>query len=482
VRAALPVYSWLQAPARKAVFNRNPRAHLRFDFFEELRKKEHGAKRSALLRLAILSSGFSKICGLALQAISLPLVYRSLGQHHYNLYLLLTGLLSTIALVQMGAGPGLTQGIAKAHAGGRRDLEASLLRAAFRLTAVAALLGGAMILTVVHAIPPGTLFGPAFSSDRSEILIDTNVCVAFLVIQVLVGVVDSALAGYQEQVFISIGSMVANILCIGLLFLVCRNAPSIIGVILVLYGVPTFFRVINLAVLTLRRPYLSKGFFKSSCGSYAVLMNVGMGFWAIEIAGILEQNNGNYVLAHLSTAQATALFAVVYKSVALASAVVTTVTTPLWPAFADAIAHRDIAWIHRSFQRIRRALTVYSFAVAAVIITTGQWGFSHLMHIDTAGSLWLFVIFGVYFVANVWTHLYYVTLMGLDNLWKIALVILAENLLVLLFGVVMVPRWGASGMALAYLTASVILPAWLLPGMMQRAMRGFSKLPSPAQA
>jgi O-antigen/teichoic acid export membrane protein len=429
------------------MLNWNPRAHLRFDFFERLSKKEHGAKRSALLRLAIISSGFSKICGLALQAIAIPLVYRSLGQHRYDLYLLLTGVLATIALVQMGAGPGLTQGIVKANAGGRRDLEASLLRAAFRLAAGVALIGGAIILTLVHLIPPDKLFGSAFASDRSEILIDANVCVTFLGIHVLAGVVDSALAGYQEQVFIHLGSMVANILCIGLLFIVCKNSPTIIGIILVLYGVPTLSRVINLAVLSLRRPYLLRGFFKSCRGSYAVLLNVGMGFWAIEVGGLLEQNSGNYVLAHLGSIQATALFAVVYKSVVLASAVVATITMPLWPAFTDAIAHRDVEWISRAFKKIRRALTVYSCAVAAVISIAGQWIFSHLMHIDTAGSLWLFVILGVYFIANMWTHLYYVTLMGLDALWKIALVILAENLLMLFFGIVMVPLWGASGMA-----------------------------------
>jgi len=89
---------------------------LRINFWSALEQQDHGAKRSALLRLAIFSSGLSKLCGLALQASAIPLVYRSLGPHHYALYLLLTGALGTIALAQMGAGPGLTQGIAKANA------------------------------------------------------------------------------------------------------------------------------------------------------------------------------------------------------------------------------------------------------------------------------------------------------------------------------------------------------------------------------
>jgi O-antigen/teichoic acid export membrane protein len=445
---------------------------LKFDFRSMLgQQQEHGARRSTLLRLAILGSGFSKLCGLALQAIAIPLVYHSLGERHYDLYLLLTGVLSAISLVQMGAGPGLTQGIAKANAAGRSEIAASLLRAAFRLAALAAVIGGTLIIVAVHWVPVDKLFGPAFSVDRNEILTDTNVCVALLALQVLAGVVDSALAGYQEQVFIHLGSSVANVLCIVLLYTVSHHAPTIIGIVLVLYGVPILPRLLNLVVLSRRRPYLLRVFFSSCRGSYSALLNVGMAFWAVEVGSVLTQNCGNYVLAHMSSVQATALFAVVYKTTALAGAVVSIVTMPLWPAFTDAIAHRDIEWIRRSYRAISRALTVYSCAVGLVMITAGQWIFSNLMHVDTTGSGPLFAIFGGYFVANVWTHLRYVTLMGMDNLWKVALVVLAENLLMLLFGMLLVPFWGATGMALAYLAASLALPVWLLPRLMQAAIR-----------
>ena len=454
---------------------------MKANFLSALGQGEHGAKRSALLRLAILSSGVSKLCGFALQAIAIPLVYHSLGQHRYDLYLLLTGALATIALVQMGAGPGLTQGLAKANASGNREREASLLAAAFRVFAAAALVTGALLLSVVHIVPPERLFGPAFAADRHEIWVDVNVCVAVLAVQVLAGVVDSALAGYQEQVFIYLGSTAANIACIGLLFLICQHDPTIIGVIVVLYGVPMIPRAINLVVLARRRRYLFRAFFQSSRGSYGLLLNVGMAFWGIEIGSLLEQNCGNYLLAHLSSIEATALFAVAYKGIVLAGAVVSTVTMPLWPAYTDAIAHRDVEWIRRSYAKIRRALMIYSCAVAVVTMTAGQWIFTHLMHVDMTGNGLLFAILGVYFVASIWTHLLYVTLMGVENMWKVAIVVLAENVLMLLFGIVMVPRLGAAGMALAYLCASLVLPVWLLPRMWRGALRRISNTLSTSE-
>ena len=101
----------------------------------------------------------------------------------------------------------------------------------------------------------------------------------------------------------------------------------------------------------------------------------------------------------------------------------------------------------------------------------GVWtlGILRLLHVDTSADVVLFAAFGAYFCAHVWTHLYYIALMGMDAIWRVALVLLVEALLMLLFGILMVPRLGATGMALAYLSASLVLPAWLLPRMMNRA-------------
>jgi O-antigen/teichoic acid export membrane protein len=413
----------------------------------------------------------SKAFGLALQAVAIPLVYHSLGKHRYELFILLTAALATLALTQMGAGPGLTQGIAKANAAQRPDHEASLLNAAFRLTGAAAVAGGGVILLVIHFVAPESVFGPAFAGDRAEIRIVADACVYVLMAQMVFGVVDSALLGYQEQVYSNIGGMVANISSIGMLVFVCTHTPTVTGVILVLYGVPALFRAVNLVFLYQRRPYLLRGLFQSCRGFYAALLNVGLAFWAIEVGAVLEQHSGSYILAHLSSTQATDLFAVVYRSLSLAGAVVGIMTQPLWPAFTDAIAHRDLDWIHRSYAKLRRALSIYSLLVGLIMVTAGQWIFSRVLHIDTSGNYWLFCILGLYFVANLWTHLYYISMMGMDGIWKLAGVALSENVLMLLFGLVLVPILGATGMALAYLLASVVLPAWLLPRMMAASLR-----------
>jgi O-antigen/teichoic acid export membrane protein len=440
----------------------------------------HSSKRSALLRLAVVSSTMSKVFGLGLQAIAIPLVYRSLGQHRYELYLLITAALSTIAISQMGAGPGLTQGIATANASGERSDEAALFHAAFRLTAATAFIASLVLLAVLHHVSPETLFGSPFAGERKAILGIAHVCVFVVIAQIISGVVDSALAGYQEQVFTNIGSMVSNILSIAMLIIVCRSYPSISNVIVVLYGLPTLSRVTNLVGLLYRRSYLIPGFLQSARGRYAVLLNVGMAFWAIQLGSLVEQHGGTYVLSHLSSTRETNLFAIVYKTLSLVGSVNIVVTQPLWPAFTDAIARRDFEWIDRAYRRIRRALTLFSCTVAMFMALLGPWAFHEFVHVDTTDSRALFVVLGAYFVANVWTHLYYVTMMGMPGIWRVAAVAFVENALLILFALLLVPRYGGLGMGLAYLAASLVLPVWLLPQLMKRTIREVSGGPSLA--
>ena len=423
-----------------------------------------------MLRWAMIGSASSKVSGLALQAIAIPLVYHSLGQHRYALYLLVTAALAAMSLAQLGAGPGLTQGLARANAAQLRTEEASLLNAAFRLTGIGTLLGGGAILLVIHLVPPDQLFGAAFAADRQEILVSADVCVFILMAMMLAGVVDSALAGYQEQVFSSIGSMVGNLVSVGLLVLVCRHEPTITTVVLVLFGVPTLSRAANLAALYRRRPYLMAGMLHSCRGFYRQLLNVGLAFWSIQLCAVLSSNGGTFVLARFSSNHDTDLFAIIYKYLALASMAVNIITTPLWPAITDAIAHRDIDWVRRSYRRILRALNIYSGALALVTVTLGPWLFQHILHVDTSGYYAVFLILGIYFVANIWTHLMYITMMGMPGIWRAAAVLLAENVLMLLFALALVPHLGAAGMALAYLAASAVLPVWLLPRLMQREL------------
>lgn len=442
----------------------------------------HRERRSALLRLAVFSSGGSKITALALQGLAIPLVYRALGGHQYALYVLLSGVLATISLLQMGAGPGLTRELAQAHAAENRERESALFCGAVIFSACAALLGAAAVSTAVHVMPSQLFFGAVFASDRAEILHVTDICALLLAAHIVLGVVDSALAGYQEQVFTGVSTGLTNIITTVVLCVICFGVPSITAVVLTLYGLPACSRLINLAWLLHRRPHLMTCFATPREWPIRLMMHTGLGFWMIQVGGLLEQNSGPFLLAHLSTPHAVDIFAVAFKICGFAGSVAGTVTQPLWPSFTDAIARHDLDWVLRVFRRVRQGVVSTSSLLALGMVISGSWFFTHILHASVGPERLLVVILAVYLVANMWTHLYYVTLMGISNIWRVAGVVLAENCLMVIGGAILVPRFGASGMAMGYLLASVLLPAWLLRRMFIRVCATLARSSASAQS
>lgn len=431
----------------------------------------HSVRRSNLLRLAVLSSGLSKITALALQGIAIPLVYHALGTHQFAIYLLLTAALATITLVQFGAGPGLTQAIAKAHAEGDRKEEAGALASAFAFVTSTTVLGALGCVLLVHSVPVATLFGASFSADRALIITTANAVIAVMALALILGVVDSALAGYQEQVVTNLGMCVANVLSTIALIMLCRlTHPTIVQVMLVLYGGAILSRFANLVLLFFKRPYLLRGVLHMNRRNLGLMMHTGVAFWCIQATGVLEQHGGTYLMAHLSTPHATDIFGVIFRAGNLLTSTVAIFTQPLWPAFTDAVARHDANWVHRAAQKIRRIVMTIASTLALLMLAFGAWGIEHIWRVNLAGNHVAVFLIGGYIFVNLWTHYHYVMLMGVDRVWTAAALIFVENLMMLALGAAVIPHFGVSGLAFAYLLASLLVPVWLLPWILKNRM------------
>lgn len=431
------------------------------------------AHRTRQLRLAVLSSMVSKITGFALQAFSLPLVFHSLDSRAYANYLLVSAILSTLNLAQMGTGPGLTQEIATAAARGNKDDEARFLASAFTLSFTILLLGTSVVFALAHIVPPERLLGDAYAGEQSQIVETAQICMMLVGAHVVLANVDSALAGYQEQVYTSVASSVSNVIAAMLVAYVCRHEPTISTVILATFMPPTISRAINLVLLVFRRRYLLGGLSAVSTTSIRKLVGAGLAFWIIQLSSMIEQNAGVLVLAHHGTASDVAIYGFIYKAVLLGLSGVTIVTQPLWPAYIDARVRRDTEWITRVFRVTRNTLMIFAIAATVLVAATGPFMLESIANIDlgTSGASILYV-FAAYFSCNIWAHVHYMAVMGLGNVWRLAGVMAAENGLMLGLALLFAPCLGATGMALAYLVSSACLPLWLLPIMMRRTLRG----------
>jgi O-antigen/teichoic acid export membrane protein len=435
---------------------------------------EAARRRSRALRLAVVASAISKATAFGLQVLSLPLVFKSLPTHEYAIFVLVSAGLATLSITQLGAGPGLTQHIANADASNDRERQATSFASTLSLSLLITSAAGAVLLVLVRAVPAETLFGPSYADDHRAIVDISLVCVLVMCAHIFLGNVDAALAGYQEQYLTAVASSIANVVSTIALVVVCVERATIVAVILAIYLPQAGGRLANFCVLLWRRSYLARGFATVTPSSVRAVLADGLGFWLFSLSSVVEQNAGTFILSRFSTSAELSAFYVVFRLVWLCSAGMGIITQPLWPAYVDARARRDFEWIRSVAARTLRLLMCAALVLSVCMVVTFPWFRDHL---DPA-SFELVALFAVYLIANTWTHYYYVSLMGLCDIWRLSYVAVAENAIMVALGIVAAAVAGAEGVAAAYLLASLALPGWYLPVKFRRTMRSFTEEPA----
>jgi O-antigen/teichoic acid export membrane protein len=384
-------------------------------------KRDAADRRSKSFNLAVMSSAVSKATAFGFQLLSLPLVFQSLPTHQYAIFVLVSAGLATLSITQLGAGPGLTQQLAKAAASDDRVQEATSFCSALTLSLVITSLAGIALMLLVRTVPSATLFGATYAGDQQAIIEISKVCVLVMCAHIFLGNVDAALAGYQEQYLTSAASALSNIASAIALLVVCAGHATVVAIILAMYIPPTLGRLLNLIVLLWRRPYLARGVAHIRMASVRSLLADGLGFWLFSLASMVEQNAPTFIMGHYATSAELAAFYVVFRIVWLCSSGMGILTQPLWPAYVDARVRGDFRWIRTMAARTLRILLVASIVLAAALVLA----FPLVRDQLELASFALVCLFAMYLIANTWTHYYYVSLMGLCNIWKLSYIAVA---------------------------------------------------------
>ena len=79
------------------------------------------------------------------------------------------------------------------------------------------------------------------------------------------------------------------------------------------------------------------------------ILNLGLMFFVLQCAGTLAYSSDNIVIAQVLGAAAVAAYAVPQKLFGFVSMVVSMAIGPLWPAYGEALARGDVAWVRRVF-------------------------------------------------------------------------------------------------------------------------------------
>jgi O-antigen/teichoic acid export membrane protein len=412
--------------------------------------------------LAATTGAAAKALSLVAQIAAVAIAVRSLGPQGFALYVVIASLVSWISLAGLGVAPGLTLGIARAAGVGDEAEEARLLVAALVLmTGIALVLVACAIVLGESGIVERQMVGwlGSAASDASTALLCTVLLIAA---QLVVLVPEAAQLGLQTQyvtsAWVGIGSAAAVLAMLTL----GRGVTSVAAFVVISQGPQVGARAVNgILFVARRRVRLRRSDLHFRAHAWTILSS-GIGFAGFQVAGYLTFQVGLLILAATAGVAAVGLGGVIARGVTLEVAVLALVTTPTWPAIANAIARGDVRWVRRAYRLLGLGGLAYASLVAAIILM----GFEPLIGLWTGtrpqDDFALRGLLAVYVVVNGWAHVNAMTLVGLGALRFTAIVLVVEAVLVVALQTIFVPIAGVTAYVGALTFGAITVSGWAL--------------------
>jgi O-antigen/teichoic acid export membrane protein len=125
------------------------------------------------------------------------------------------------------------------------------------------------------------------------------------------------------------------------------------------------------------------------------LLQVGGMLFVMQVAISIGMQADNVVIARLLGSSAVATYAVPAKLFNIVNSVLVMLSGAIWPAYADAVARGDGAWIRRTFMRISATGTIITVICAGLFVLCGEQIVTVWVGSDFHISRLLLIVFAV---------------------------------------------------------------------------------------
>ena len=390
---------------------------------------QHAARRNRSIRVAVGTSFLSKAGTAMLQLLALPVAIRVLGRAEFGLYTTVTLTLTVVSLLQAGIGPALAHGVSRANVTADDERRRELASTAFIMMAAIALAAGAALAVVLLVVPLPVIFGAGYEGMegmmRPALWLGLGIFLLLFVLNLTERLREGQLEVAKTNLWGAAGNLLAAVLVAGGVFLV----PEVWFLVLAVHGSVVLAKLANTADLWLRHPVLVPKLRGFRWPVARHLIGDGMAFaTASLLTGVVEYNLCGWMVGRVGGPGQVALFGVFVSLSVMQLGFVMMITTPTWPAVAEALARGDRAWASRASRRLQIYGLAIAVCAAAGLVLLGPWGFGVWLGDEFAGTgRGLIGCFAVYFAAHVWRHVNHMLMIGTGQVVRLARIQIIET-------------------------------------------------------
>jgi O-antigen/teichoic acid export membrane protein len=445
-------------------------------FIEEMpesAKRENSVRRNRSIRLAVATSLVSKVGTVLLQLLSIPLAVRVLGREEFGLYTLVSLTLGTVSLLEIGVGPALTHGLSKARAGNDGDAIKRLSSTSFFVMLVMAVAVALLMASVILMIPFPILFGEKFAGKEAVLRPALWTGLGLFLSVFVLNLTERIREGYLEVAATNLWGAAGNLMGAAFVGVGIWFFPEVWFLILAVQGAMVLSKVGNTVACWRKHPLTAPSLKSFDRSLVKGLLTDGLSFTAcFALTGLVEMNFCGWMIGRFGGGPSeVALFGVFMTLTVMQLGFVVMLSTPTWPAVAEALARGDRAWAREAARRLYFFGSGFAALAALGLITVGPWAMNVWLGKSFAGTdHGILACYALYFIAHVWRHLNHTMMIGTGQVKQLAMIQIFETIL-MITSVTLSLRFGGLGIMLLAMTGTILLTTgWILPRRVHRLL------------
>jgi len=336
-------------------------------FFTKFITKGH--ERSVRAKKNIVSSLIIKGASIAISFISLPITLNYVDSSTYGVWLTMSSIVGWFVFFDIGLTQGLRNRFAEAKAIGDEKLARIYVSTTYAILGII-FIGVWLIFLIVNNFLDWSKILNVSESMRPDVTTLALIVFTYFCISFVFRIITTILLADQYPAWSSLIDLIGQALALLIIIILVKTTEGsvvklglalCIAPLVVLIGANFImfnskYKRFSPAVSHVRFPYARE------------LFNIGLKFFIIQLAGIIQYQTANIIIArNFGTADVTA-YNVVYKYFGIPYMIFNIFLIPFWSASTEAYQKKDIKWIKNGIKRYNQLGLLMLFGTVIMLI------------------------------------------------------------------------------------------------------------------
>jgi len=330
-------------------------------------------RRHSGIASAALSALFGKGINILVNVVTVPITVRYLGAESYGLWITISSAVTMFLVLDIGISSTLTNLISEAYAKDDRNRAAEYFATAFWAILSLSVCLGIVGWLVWPQVNWAFIFHVQSAGLAHETARAMAAALSVFLVALPMGLAAKVLAGYQELYVSNLFATGGSVLSLLAVLTVVHFHGSLPWLVACYAGSAV---VANAAcmfwVCFFHKPWMKPWPQQVRRHLIGHIFHSGMQFFAIQVAGLIVFSSDNLIISHFLSPARVTPYSVTWRLVNYIAMVQTFLFPALWPAYSEAYASGQLAWIRSTYKHVRHVTAIVLAVGCGVMLLAGR--------------------------------------------------------------------------------------------------------------